>query len=244
LDVWKRWTPDARRGNYQLLVAVKEDDSDLLFLSPKDNAPHTLIAGATGSGKSVLMQNIVLAIACTNTAEQAQIALIDPKLGVDYFAFEGLPHLGDGIIDEQARAINRLEQLVEEMDRRYTVLRQNRCANVFELNQKADATEPLPYLWVIHDEFAEWFMTEGYRDSVATIVSRGKSRGSPQPYLRTGPACLIGRDRAAGGGDQSAFWLAFLARSTARATMPIALSISSAVVRWERLKRVASRALA
>lgn len=172
LDVWKRWTPDTSCGNYRLLVAVKEDDSDLLFLSPRDNAPHTLIAGTTGSGKSVLMQNIILAIAGTNTPEQAQIVLIDPKLGVDYFAFEGLPHLGDGIIDEQSLAINRLEQLVEEMDRRYTVLRQNRCTNVFELNQKADVIERLPYLWVIHDEFAEWMMTEGYRDTVAVIVSR------------------------------------------------------------------------
>lgn len=172
LDVWKRWAPDTRSGNYQLLVAVKEDDSDLLFLSPKDNAPHTLIAGTTGSGKSVLMQNIVLAIACTNTPEQAQIVLIDPKLGVDYFAFEGLAHLGEGTISEQERAINRLEQLVGEMDRRYTVLRRNRCANVFELNQKPDVTERLSYLWVIHDEFAEWMMTEGYRNSVAVIVSR------------------------------------------------------------------------
>ena len=172
LDVWKRWKPDASCGNCRLLVAVKEDDSDLLFLSPKDNAPHTLIAGTTGSGKSVLMQNIVLSIACTNTPEQAQIVLIDPKLGVDYFAFEGLPHLGEGIIDEQAQAIHHLEQLVEEMDRRYTILRENRCANVFELNQKTNVTERLPYLWIIHDEFAEWMMTEGYRDTVAVIVSR------------------------------------------------------------------------
>jgi len=73
-------------------IALREEDNSPLFLSPKSNAPHTLIAGSTGSGKSVLMQNIILGIACTNTPEQAKIILIDPKLCVDYFAFDGLPH--------------------------------------------------------------------------------------------------------------------------------------------------------
>lgn len=172
LDVWKGWKPDSVSGNHQLLVAVKEDDNQLLLVSPTDHAPHTLIAGATGSGKSVLMQNIILSIACTNTPAQAQILLIDPKLGVDYFAFDGLPHLSSGIIENQTVAIDRLTELVSEMDRRYTVLKENRCSNIFELNRKPNPTERLPYLWVIHDEFAEWMMTDEYRDSVSNIVSR------------------------------------------------------------------------
>ena len=110
LNVWKRWTPDGKGGNHRLLVAVKEDDSELLFVSPADNAPHTLIAGTTGSGKSVLMQNIILSIACTNTLEEAKILLIDPKLGVDYFAFEDLPHLGGGLVEDQQEAIARLQR--------------------------------------------------------------------------------------------------------------------------------------
>ncbi len=108
-EVWRRWSPDCSHGNHKLLIAVKEEDSGLLFLSPKSNAPHTLIAGSTGSGKSVLMQNIVLGIACTNTPAQARIILIDPKLGVDYFAFEGLPHLQGGVIEcDQAPRVARL----------------------------------------------------------------------------------------------------------------------------------------
>jgi len=172
LDVWKQWTPASGEGNHRLLIAVKEDDSGLLFVSPTENAPHTLIAGATGSGKSVLMQNIILGIACTNTPDQARIELIDPKMGVDYFAFEGLPHLGNGIIEDQGQAIERLNGLLIEMDRRYTVLRQNRCSNIFELNRKTDATERFPCLWVIHDEFAEWMMTDDYNATVANVVSR------------------------------------------------------------------------
>lgn len=171
-EVWKRWHPDCSGGNDSLLIALREEDSSPLFLSPKANAPHTLIAGSTGSGKSVLMQNIILAIACTNTPAQATIVLIDPKLGVDYFAFEGLPHLQGGIIDDQERAIERLGQLVDEMNRRYAVLKENRVSNIFDLNKKPNATERLPFLWVIHDEFAEWMMTPDYADAVASIVGR------------------------------------------------------------------------
>ena len=171
-EVWKGWNPDCSNGNHDLLIAVKEEDSSPLFLSPKSNAPHTLIAGSTGSGKSVLMQNIILGIACTNTPDQAKIVLIDPKLGVDYFAFEGLPHLQGGIIDDQDNAILKLNELVGEMNRRYAVLKENKVSNIFDLNKKPNATERLPFLWIIHDEFAEWMMTEQYADAVSDVVGR------------------------------------------------------------------------
>ena len=171
-EVWKRWSPDCSSGNHELLIAVKEEDSSPLFLSPKTNAPHTLIAGSTGSGKSVLMQNIILGIACTNRPEQARIVLIDPKLGVDYFAFEGLPHLQGGIISDQDAAIFTMNELVGEMNRRYAVLRENRVANFFDLNKKSNPPERLPFLWVIHDEFAEWMLTANYADAVSDVVGR------------------------------------------------------------------------
>jgi S-DNA-T family DNA segregation ATPase FtsK/SpoIIIE len=171
-DVWKNWNPNCTNGNHDLLIAVREEDSSPLFISPKSNAPHTLIAGSTGSGKSVLMQNIILGIACTNTTAQARIVLIDPKLGVDYFAFEGLPHLQGGIIEAQDKAIHTLNELVGEMNRRYTILKENRVSNIFDLNKIHTATERLPFLWVIHDEFAEWMMTEDYAAAVSDIVGR------------------------------------------------------------------------
>ena len=171
-EVWRAWTPECSHGNHELLIAIREEDSSLVFLSPKSNAPHTLIAGSTGSGKSVLMQNIILGIACTNTPQQAEIVLIDPKLGVDYFAFEGLPHMPEGIIDEQGAALQKMSVLVGEMNRRYSVLRENRVSNIFDLNKKPDATERLRFLWIIHDEFAEWMLTEEYAEAVSDIVGR------------------------------------------------------------------------
>ena len=94
------------------------------------------------------------------------------KLGVDYFAFENLEHLEGGVIDDQDSATRQLKQLVEEMNRRYMVLRQNRVSNIFELNTKMDINERLPYLWIVHDEFAEWMMTDEYKNAVTNVVGR------------------------------------------------------------------------
>ncbi|MBK9132450.1 MAG: DNA translocase FtsK [Gammaproteobacteria bacterium] len=172
-ELWARWQPAPSWGNRSLLIGVREDDGELLFLSPgKTHAPHTLIAGSTGSGKSVLMQNIILAIAATNTPGQARIALIDPKQGVDYFAFESLPHLDGTLVVEPDAAIAKLEQLVAEMDARYGRLRAARCPSLDEYNKRSSEADRLPVIWVVHDEFAEWMMVDDYKEAVTNIVGR------------------------------------------------------------------------
>lgn len=172
-ELWARWQTTAGWGNRSLLIGMKEDDGELLFLSPgKAHAPHTLIAGTTGSGKSVLMQNIILAIAATNTPSQARIVLIDPKQGVDYFAFETLPHLDGPMVVEPQMAVVKLEAVVAEMDARYRRFRDVRCANLDEYNKRLNEPERLPVIWVVHDEFAEWMMIDSYKDAVANVVGR------------------------------------------------------------------------
>ena len=172
-DVWNRWRPNSATGNQELLIGVREDDGELLFISPGiAHAPHTLIAGSTGSGKSVLMQNLILGIAATNTPVYAKIVLIDPKQGVDYLSFEGLPHLQAGIIDEQGNALSQMRDLVSEMDSRYAKLRTSRSNSLTTYNQKVPETERLPVIWVIHDEFAEWMLVDAYKEEVTALVSR------------------------------------------------------------------------
>lgn len=172
-ELWARWQPTNGWGKRSLLIGVREDDGELLFLSPgKAHAPHTLIAGSTGSGKSVLMQNIILDIAATNTPAQARIVLIDPKQGVDYFAFENLPHLDGALVVESAEAITKLEHLVSEMDARYGKFRAARCPNLDEYNKRCGDPDRLPVIWVIHDEFAEWMMVDEYKEEVTSIVGR------------------------------------------------------------------------
>lgn len=172
--LWADWSPASDGwGNQELMIAVQENSGAPLFLSPgKNHAPHTLIAGSTGSGKSVLLQNIILGIAATNTPEQARIVLIDPKQGVDYFAFDRLPHIDEGVIDDQLSATQRLEELVAEMDRRYIRFKERRVANLAGYNAKVAVDDRLPVIWLIHDEFAEWMLTEDYKDAVSAIVQR------------------------------------------------------------------------
>ena len=168
-DVWANWHWQAGTANSKLLIAIKEDDGSPLFLEPEP-APHTLVAGSTGSGKSILIQNIILGIAATNRPDQARIILIDPKSGVDYFAFENLPHLDGPIIDVEAQALAKLDEVVAEMQRRYTLFKEARVSNVAAYNKAA--SEPLPLLWLVHDEFADWMQIDSYRTGVEAAVTR------------------------------------------------------------------------
>src|SRR5262249_48831294 len=130
-EVWAR-----RKFNYisdtnlSLVVGVKEIDGEILYLNLAEDfeglqhhAPHTLIAGTTGSGKSVLLRNLLLDICAFNSPQMTKVYLIDPKAGVDYFVLERLPHLVNGIITSTEQAIDVLENLVSEMDRRYPMFR-------------------------------------------------------------------------------------------------------------------------
>lgn len=179
-DVWARRKLNNAGGiNLSLVVGVKEIDGEILYLNlggefegMQQHAPHTLIAGATGSGKSILLRNLLLDICTTNSPDMARIYLIDPKAGVDYFTLEELPHLGDGIIIEQPQAIDVLENIIVEMDRRYAVFRENKATNLAAYNAKVEKERRLPVLWVVHDEFAEWMLVEDYKERVSAVVQR------------------------------------------------------------------------
>lgn len=156
----------------KLCVGIREEDGKPLLLDPLIQ-PHTLIAGITGSGKSVLMQNLVLSIAATRSPEEAHIYLIDPKYGVDYRPLDDLPHVevgSGGIIDDPSTAVQVLGGLVEEMNGRYELFKQAKVANIHAYRRATG--KPMPTLWIIHDEFADWMQTEDYKDAVPNIVGR------------------------------------------------------------------------
>jgi DNA segregation ATPase FtsK/SpoIIIE, S-DNA-T family len=180
-DLWKqRKVKQILPGmNMNFLVGVKEVDGDLLYLNLggpfeglQQHAPHTLIAGATGSGKSILIQNLILDICATNTEDMAHVYLIDPKFGVDYQNLEDLPHLKQGIIIDQDIAASTLESLVSEMESRYLKFRDNRVPNIKEYNKKSPNGEKLPLIFLIHDEFADWMLIDEYKSTVSATVQR------------------------------------------------------------------------
>lgn len=180
-EVWGQNPPVRAKGEPDLclLIGLRELDGEPFYLNLGDqrgsiptHAPHTLVAGTTGSGKSVLIQNLILDLAVRNSPEHVRIHIIDPKQGVDYFALEGLPHLDGGIIVEQQAALSLLGELVAEMDRRYLLFKDARVNKLASYNAKVRADEALPVVFVVHDEFAEWMLTDAYRDSVTSLVSR------------------------------------------------------------------------
>lgn len=180
-DVWGRraLNRNAAGVNMSFVLGLKELDGEILYLNlggpfagGQGHEPHTLVAGATGSGKSVLIQALLLDIAATNTSNLAHIYLIDPKMGVDYAAVERLPHLQGGVIVDQTRAVEVMELLVAEMERRYELFRTNGARDIRAFNTKVGPAERLPYVFLVHDEFAEWMLTEEYKAAVTANVSR------------------------------------------------------------------------
>jgi S-DNA-T family DNA segregation ATPase FtsK/SpoIIIE len=180
-DVWGRReiNRNAAGVNTSFVLGLKELDGEILYLNlggpfagGQQHEPHTLVAGATGSGKSVLIQALLLDIAATNSSQLAHIYLIDPKMGVDYSAVERLPHLQGGVIVDQTRAVEVMEGLVAEMERRYELFRAHGARDIRSFNTKAAPSERLPYVFLVHDEFAEWMLTEDYKSAVTSNVSR------------------------------------------------------------------------
>lgn len=184
VSLWDLW---ARRGlnrnaagiNTSFVLGLQEINGSLLYLNLggefgglASHEPHSLVAGATGSGKSVLIQAILLDIAATNSKDLAQIVLIDPKMGVDYSALEELPHMREKIVTTRERATEVLSGLVDEMENRYRLFAAARARDLTTYNAKTLPELRLPMLFLVHDEFADWMLDDGYKGAVSAAVQR------------------------------------------------------------------------
>ena len=180
-DLWrKRELPaTAPLHNASLLLGAKEADGNLIYLNLaeefagySEHGPHTLIAGESGSGKGVLVQNLLLDICATNAPSRARIRLIDPKAGIDYPWVRQMPHLDGEVITEQERAITAMEELVTEMERRNRLISENGASKISQYNQRVSTEEQLPLIFLFHDELANWMLIREYREAVERNVVR------------------------------------------------------------------------
>ena len=180
-DVWRqRELPeDAPKTNSSLLLGAREEDGKLLYLNVGDgfaglypHGPHTLIAGETGSGKGVLVQCLLLDICATNSPDNARIRMIDPKAGIDFAWLRRMPHLDGKLITTRDQAVEALEELVEEMERRNRLLADAGVTKLSKYNEKVTLSERLPRIWLFHDELADWMLIPDYRDAVELNASR------------------------------------------------------------------------
>lgn len=180
-DLWARRSINRNAAgiNTSFLLGLQEINGALLYLNLggefgglSAHEPHSLVAGATGSGKSVLIQALLLDIAATNTKGLAQIVLIDPKMGVDYAELADLPQMREPIVTTRERATEVLTGLVEEMESRYMKFAAVRARDLTTFNAKATPEERLPMMFLVHDEFADWMLDDGYKGAVGAAVQR------------------------------------------------------------------------
>lgn len=184
VSLWDLWAcrslnRNAAGINTSILLGVQEINGALLYLNLgsefgglSSHDPHSLVAGATGSGKSVLIQAMLLDIAATNPKELARIVLIDPKMGVDYAALEDLPHMREKIVTDKERSRQILEGLVEEMENRYRLFAAARARDLPTYNAKSALENRLPMVFLVHDEFADWMLDDEYKSAVGAAVQR------------------------------------------------------------------------
>jgi RecB family exonuclease len=142
-----------RPGTLQLPIGVNVFNE--VIYKDLGDMPHLLVAGATGAGKSVMLNVIIQALTKQLTPDALQLVLVDPKQ-VEFAPFESLPHLALPVVYDNKGAANVLAATVEEMEKRYKMLRRRNCRSIQEFNAKG---KPMPYRVLILDEFADLMMT-------------------------------------------------------------------------------------
>ncbi|WP_162983046.1 FtsK/SpoIIIE family DNA translocase [Helicobacter mehlei] len=168
---------EAFRQAPPLALALGKDVVGQPYVSDLKSLPHLLIAGTTGSGKSVGMHAMILSLLFKNTPDQLQLIIIDPKR-VEFSLYADIPHLRAPIITTPQEAIEALENAVCEMECRYTLLNQQRVKNIESYHAKAQA-ESMPFLVIMIDELAD-LMVVGGKDvetPIMRIAQMGRASG-------------------------------------------------------------------
>jgi len=180
-------SPEFTDSPHPLLVALGKDITGKTHFANVARMPHGLIAGTTGSGKSIMIHNLILSLLYRNAPDQLRLVMVDPKR-VELTLYNGIPHLMTDVITDAKKALMALKWAVKEMERRYDILQSERVQNIASYHknvyhktkdaweaagsseeEKGDLPEPLPYIVVIMDELAD-LMHAYPRELEAAIV--------------------------------------------------------------------------
>lgn len=176
VPMWSAWSHQKveRHGelNLSFVIGLKESDGELLELNPIKADPHTLIAGESGSGKTALVQELLLDMAATNPSNLLKILLIDPKKGVDYRPLFELPHIIQPIVTETAAIASTIEALIDEMERRYVLFEKEGVNKLTNYNAKVAPEKRLPALFVVHDEISSCMQDPDYKNKVPSLITK------------------------------------------------------------------------
>jgi len=162
-------SPQFRKMRSRLKIALGQGVAGQPVVADLATMPHLLIAGATGSGKSVCINSIVTCLVFNNAPEDLRLVMIDPKM-VELAKFNGLPHLIGRVETDVERIIGVLRWVTREMDERYKRLSQAGARNLDDYNRKVGPDERLPYIVVAIDELADLMLA--VPDEVERLVCR------------------------------------------------------------------------
>ncbi len=157
--------PEFQKSGPLVFVLGRGVNGDPVF-ADIEKMPHLLIAGATGSGKSIMIHSLITSLLYKNSPERLRLILIDPKR-VELSVYEGIPHLIAPVIIENKKAISSLKWAISEMERRYELLLSAGARDIASHNKKAK--EPFPYLIIVVDELADLMASYG-REMEGTII--------------------------------------------------------------------------
>lgn len=163
---------DFQNAKARLPLALGRDVNGSYRVADLTKMPHLLIAGSTGSGKSVCINGIIATFLATNRPEDLQMVMIDPKM-VELVGFNGVPHLKGPVVTEMDKVVSALRMVLREMEDRYQRFSALGVRNIdgYNLKREEDPTlEKMPYLVVIIDELADLMMTAP--DEVETLLVR------------------------------------------------------------------------
>ena len=151
-----------KNASSPLTMALGKDIVGTPFVTDLKKLPHLLIAGTTGSGKSVGINAMLLSLLYRNSPQTLRLMMIDPKM-LEFSIYNDIPHLLTPVITEAKKAITALSNMVAEMERRYKIMSQTRTKNIESYNEKmkSEGGEQFPYIVVIIDELADLMMTSG-----------------------------------------------------------------------------------
>ena len=149
---------DFKRKENKLPIALGKNISGIPIIGDLTSMPHLLIAGTTGSGKSVCINTIILSLLYRHTPEKCKFILIDPKM-LELSTYEGIPHLLCPVITEAKKAASVLGWVVKEMESRYRLMTKEGVRNIDGYNSKHKL--PMPYIVVVVDEMSDLMLVAG-----------------------------------------------------------------------------------